>query len=66
MGNEIRQDIAEIGRAGQGSARDSGLRPEAVLVRDALLARGLETPMAPNNLSAAEKRPALKRISWTS
>jgi GTP cyclohydrolase I len=60
MGNEIKQNIAEIGRAGQGSARDSGLRPEAVLVRDALLARGLETPMAPNNLSAAEKKARIE------
>lgn len=39
---------------------DSALRPEAVLVRNALTARGLETPMIPNGLSDEEKRARIK------
>ena len=39
---------------------DAGLRPEAVLVRDALLARGLETPMIPGDLTADEKQLQIK------
>ncbi|MBM4197555.1 MAG: GTP cyclohydrolase I FolE [Gammaproteobacteria bacterium] len=34
---------------------DRGLRPEAIAVRDALIARGLETPLLPVDLTAAEK-----------
>ena len=34
---------------------DAGLRPEAIRVRDALVACGLETPMRPSRLSAAQK-----------
>lgn len=42
--------------------RTSGptLRPEAVAVRDALIARGLETPMIENQLSAEEKRQRIQ------
>jgi len=39
---------------------DAGLRAEALLVRDALLARGLETPMVPNDMSAEEKQLQIK------
>jgi len=39
---------------------DSELRPEAVLVRDALLARGLETPMIENGLTDAEKKELIE------
>jgi len=39
---------------------DSELRPEAVLVRDALLQRGLETPMIENGLSDAEKKELIE------
>ncbi|MCB1731556.1 MAG: GTP cyclohydrolase I, partial [Halieaceae bacterium] len=38
----------------------ANLSPEAALVRDALLQRGLETPMIPNGLSRDEK---FRRIS---
>ena len=36
------------------------LRPEAVLVRQALLDKGLETPMVHNNLSSAEKQALIQ------
>ncbi|MBM4221808.1 MAG: GTP cyclohydrolase I FolE [Gammaproteobacteria bacterium] len=36
------------------------LRPEAVAVRDALIARGLETPMVETQLSAEEKRQRIQ------
>jgi len=39
---------------------DSGLRAEALLVREALVARGLETPMIACDLSAAEKQQKIK------
>jgi GTP cyclohydrolase IA len=39
---------------------DAGLRPEAVAVRDALLARGLETPMVPTGLSGDEQRARIQ------
>ncbi|MCP4001538.1 MAG: GTP cyclohydrolase I FolE [Gammaproteobacteria bacterium] len=39
---------------------DSGLRSEAVLVREALLARGLETPIISNDLTADEKQLKIK------
>ena len=41
-------------------SNDAGLRPEAVLVRDALVARGLETPMIPGGLTADEKQLQIK------
>jgi GTP cyclohydrolase I len=37
-------------------AAEAELRPEAVAVRDALIERGLETPMVDNGLGAEEKR----------
>jgi len=39
---------------------DSELRPEAIKVRDALLARGLETPMIQNGLSDEEKKALIE------
>ncbi|MCL4779849.1 MAG: GTP cyclohydrolase I FolE [Gammaproteobacteria bacterium] len=36
------------------------LRPEAIAVRDALIARGLETPMVDNQLGAEEKRQRIQ------
>jgi GTP cyclohydrolase I len=36
------------------------LHPEAIAVRDALIARGLETPMIENQLSAEEKRQRIQ------
>ncbi len=38
----------------------AGLSPEAVLVRDALQARGLETPLLPNGLSRAEQKQKIE------
>jgi len=56
--NKIKQSIAEIPRSG--GATDSGLRPEAILVRDALLELGLETPMVANGLSPEEKKARIE------
>jgi GTP cyclohydrolase I len=39
---------------------DSGLRPEAIAVRDALIRRGLETPMVDTQLSGEEKRQRIQ------
>ena len=41
-------------------SNDAELRPEAVLVRDALVARGLETPMTSGCLTADEKQLQIK------
>jgi len=41
-------------------AADRALRPEAIAVRDALIARGLETPMVETGLSAEEKRQRIQ------
>jgi GTP cyclohydrolase IA len=38
------------------------LSPDALRVRDALLARGLETPLVENGLGAEEKRQRLRRV----
>lgn len=42
------------------ASADAGLRPEAIAVRDALVARGLETPMVPTHLSGEEKRQRIQ------
>jgi GTP cyclohydrolase I len=39
---------------------DAGLRPEAVIVRNALIDRGLETPMVACNMRAEEKQLQIK------
>jgi GTP cyclohydrolase I len=39
---------------------DAALRPEAIAVRDALVARGLETPFADNGLCGDEKRQRIE------
>lgn len=52
-------DLAAL-RARPTPATDAGLRPEAVAVRDALLARGLETPMVGGELSPEEKRQRIQ------
>jgi GTP cyclohydrolase I len=50
-------------------ATELGLSPQAILVRDALIANGLETPMLENKLSNEEKRvriqAAMKDIMQT-
>lgn len=43
-----------------GRQADPGLRPEAIAVRDALIARGLETPLVDNRLSPEEKRQRIQ------
>ena len=60
MTNKIKQGIAEITPAGGGAAKNSGLRPEAVLVRDKLVELGLETPMIDNGLSPDEKKARIQ------
>lgn len=40
--------------------QEQHLRPEAVLVRDALIERGLETPLIENGLSAEQKRDQIQ------
>ena len=40
--------------------QNSDLRPEAILVRDALIQRGLETPMVPNVLDDEQKKVLLQ------
>jgi GTP cyclohydrolase I len=40
--------------------RDAGLRPEAVAVREALMKRGLETPVIETHLSAEERRQRIE------
>jgi GTP cyclohydrolase I len=39
---------------------DAGLRPEAIAVRNALMRRGLETPLVESHLSAEEKRQRIQ------
>ncbi len=51
--------ISLVGPRGRPAA-DAGLHPEALAVRDALLARGLETPMVENGLSPEEKRQRIQ------
>jgi GTP cyclohydrolase I len=47
-----------VGRAAADA--DSGLRPEAIAVRDALVERGLETPMTDSGLGPEEKRQRIQ------
>jgi GTP cyclohydrolase I len=56
MTTRIKQGVAELATGSGASPAEDGLRPEAILVRDTLLARGLETPMNVNELSDAEKK----------
>lgn len=44
----------------QRASADAGLRPEAMAVRDALISRGLETPMVESQLSPEEKRQRIQ------
>ncbi len=60
MTNRIKQGVAELAPGGGANTGREELRPEAILVRDALLSRGLETPMAANNLSEAEKKARIE------
>ena len=52
--------MSVLAARGRAMAPESGLHPEAVAVRQALLERGLETPMAENDLSAEEKRQRIQ------
>jgi GTP cyclohydrolase I len=45
---------------GRQTPADSALHPEALAVHNALLERGLETPMVENDLSAEEKRQRIQ------
>ncbi len=56
MDNKMLKSVTEIAEAGAARTTEAQLRPEAVLVRDTLLERGLETPMIANGLSVDEKK----------
>ena len=45
---------------GRGAPAETELRPEALAVHNALVERGLETPMVDNDLSAEEKRQRIQ------
>ena len=51
--------ISFVGPRGR-LAADAGLHPEAIAVRNALLERGLETPMVENDLSPEDKRQRIQ------
>lgn len=63
MSNSIKQaaniEVASVGNVAKGN-KDSDLRPEAVRVRDALVKRGLETPMIETSLSNEEKKARIE------
>lgn len=56
MDNILKSGVAELPTGAGARPADSQLRPEALLVRNALTERGLETPMIVNGLSADEKK----------
>ena len=59
MDNKVEQKAVDIPLSG-GAASDEGLRAEAILVRDVLLKRGLETPMIYTGLSDEEKKARIQ------
>lgn len=58
MDNKVEQKALDIPMSGGTS--NEGLRAEAILVRDTLLKRGLETPMIYNGLTDAEKKAKIE------
>jgi len=52
--------VSLLALQGRAAIRDNGLCPEALAVHKALLERGLETPMVPNELSVEEKRQRIQ------
>jgi GTP cyclohydrolase I len=52
--------VSRIAHRGRAAPAETGLHPEALAVHNALLERGLETPMVENNLSAEEKRQRIQ------
>ena len=60
MTNTVKQAASIKVAAVATAVTDSDLRPEAVRVRDALLKRGLETPMIASNLSNEEKKARIE------
>ena len=59
MDNKVEQKAVDIPLSG-GAPSDEGLRAEAILVRDMLLKRGLETPMIYTGLSDEEKKAQIQ------
>jgi GTP cyclohydrolase IA len=59
MDNKVEQKALDIPMSG--GISNEGLRPEAILVRDTLLKRGLETPMIYNGLTDAEKKAKIEQ-----
>lgn len=60
MTNTVKQAASIKVAAVATAVPDSELRPEAVRVRDALIKRGLETPMIPSSLSNEEKKARIE------
>jgi len=60
MTNSLKQAASIKVAAVATGVPDSELRPEAVRVRDALIKRGLETPMIPSSLSNEEKKARIE------
>jgi GTP cyclohydrolase IA len=60
MTNTVKQAASIKVAALATAVPDSELRPEAVRVRDALINRGLETPMIPSSLSNEEKKARIE------
>ena len=52
--------MSRLALQAQSYVADHGLQPEALAVQQALIERGLETPMVPNELSAEEKRQRIQ------
>ena len=59
MDNKVEQKAVDIPLSG-GETSDEGLRAEAILVRDVLIKRGLETPMIYTGLSDDEKKARIQ------
>ncbi len=59
MDNKVEQKAIDIPKSG-GAVSDENLRPEAILVRNTLLARGLETPMIHTGLSDEAKKAKIE------
>jgi GTP cyclohydrolase I len=57
--SSVSADVAAIG-VKTSRIQESGLRPEAELVRQALIERGLETPLIDSGLSDEEKRKTIE------
>ncbi len=60
IGLAVATELPTNSQQNYGRSNDAGLRAEALLVREALVTRGLETPMIACGLSAEEKQRKIK------